>query len=1632
MTKITTKTLSRYKSLFTVLLALLLLVVAVAPVSAALTVYYGEYNPSATWTNFSAGQLDQSVATIRVQAFGANQVSDISNQIVIQLPTGLTFNTTHVPAPAAVVYNMTMSPSDPTQYGPGKLVLGTLTKTTSALTWPVNTPSNSTEYVNISGIYVDVSTTASAGPKLITISTAAVNPTLGGINVTKPQIVFSHSVTGNTRMNVTAGGVSMPGGQIAVNSTAIASSLHPNGEIGVGYIYVTLPTGGGITFDGSSPGVVATNTSPTNTYGVGLTVTNPPTVVDAYTLRATVTVPSNTTSSYFPNWDGGLGQWVNFTGYRINVSSTVVNGTTANFTIKTTPTGGNEVSQDSLGGVIVVKPVIRFNDASGRSVINVTAGGIHVPGGVITINSSGLHPDGEIGNNTFIRITLPADAGITFDGSSPGVVTTNTSDINTYGVGLTVLTPVVSSGGLELKANVTKGSNSTSSRDPASGAGWGGQWVNFSGFRLNVTSGALTTRYWNYTIYTQNNITLSSGAISRGTEISTETANSISVVKPNVTSAGVTVYLSGVENKNVTGGAITINSTDLHPDGEIGNNTFIRIRIPAGIGVSFNGSAPGVTVTNTSDLNTYGVGLTVGTPFVTNFTDGLELNMSVTKGSNSTSSLDPASDAGWGGQWVNITGFKLNVTSTASSGNWNFTVYTQSNITLSSGAFERGTEISQTVTGINIQTAIPDTVYPVSPNGIYENPILVPVGTSMMFNWTVYSNGTTTRDPYVNKLVNFLINSTTSAMLNTSSMTTSTTGNVSVVFTAPTTPLPVASTGVGGARYLLNATVNGYPLVLNQTNIAVVNQSIPRTLKVFPDVTRYAPNGIANVTVWARDDYGNNQTSNGTVVRLSSTDADVQVISLNNQVLVNGNYTYQIKKSTPGIAHLYVQNDSTPAFFPMASAEQTFIGDIGSIVMTSTKSSLVADEEANLSVQLKDVYGNVMALSGQTIAFTALNVSGVGCTATVTPLINPTDTSGIATAYIKANAAGISGTIWANATVTNQSLVSLTSTVPIALITGLPANQNSTLTASSTTVLAGATSTISALIRDSTNNVISGQTVNFAITTSGGSLSNSSLVTNAAGYANVTLTTNTIAGTNTVQATSATGNVSKEVSVTGTAGTATKLGFTTDTPSSIGVGSTGTMKAQLLDSNGNLVATTGTTVNFTSSTAAGTLSAISANTVAGIASVTLTGSAAGTTDITASSTGLTSVVKTITVQSATGITLTPDKTLAAATGSDTITVTLQLIDSNGAPLSIAGSAIAYSTTSGTLSVTSGTTGATGANVTTITSTTVGQPVITAQINGPSNTTTVTFSGNATTISVTATPTTATINNLITVNVQAKDAVGYNAVIYNGLPITGQTVLYGYPAAITATNSTNFGATGAASVTVTSGTANTYTITATGVGKSGSTPVTFTIAPIASNVGVFRDGVFYLNGDGYMVYGLSTDTPIIGNWDGTGDNAGVWRNNLTTGSSVFYLDGADAIGYGIATDTPIVGDWNGDGKSEIGVWRSSATAFYLRNTDGTTTTVVYGLPTDIPVIGDWNGDLISEVGVYRDGVFYLNGAGYTVYGVAGDEPIIGDWNGDLISEVGVWRNSAGSVFYRNGATVIPYGLPTDTPVIGKWA
>ena len=146
-----------------------------------------------------------------------------------------------------------------------------------------------------------------------------------------------------------------------------------------------------------------------------------------------------------------------------------------------------------------------------------------------------------------------------------------------------------------------------------------------------------------------------------------------------------------------------------------------------------------------------------------------------------------------------------------------------------------------------------------------------------------------------------------------------------------------------------------------------------------------------------------------------------------------------------------------------------------------------------------------------------------------------------------------------------------------------------------------------------------------------------------------------------------------------------------------------------------------------------------------------------------------------------------------------------------------------------------------------------------------------------------------------------------------------------------------------------------------------------------NIGTFRKGRWYLDGNGNDRWDINIDTTI------------------PFGS------------FGFATDIPITGDWNGDGKTNIGVFRKGA--WYLdfngngkwdRGVDKALPVGSFGLPTDIPITGDWNGDGKTNIGVFRKGAWYL------------------DFNGNNNWDKGDIAIPAGS-----------FGAPDDIPIVGLW-
>jgi hypothetical protein len=245
----------------------------------------------------------------------------------------------------------------------------------------------------------------------------------------------------------------------------------------------------------------------------------------------------------------------------------------------------------------------------------------------------------------------------------------------------------------------------------------------------------------------------------------------------------------------------------------------------------------------------------------------------------------------------------------------------------------------------------------------------------------------------------------------------------------------------------------------------------------------------------------------------------------------------------------------------------------------------------------------------------------------------------------------------------------------------------------------------------------------------------------------------------------------------------------------------------------------------------------------------------------------------------------------------------------------------------------------------------------------------------------------------------------------------------------------------------------------------------------TELGVFNNGTWTLDtndnhvldaSDTTFVFGLPGDIPITGDWNAGGHTeVGVFRN--VNGVGEFILDfngdhkfdaGDKVFTFGLGSDTPVVGDWDGTGSDKVGIFRNdNGAGLFVLDThgdehfDSSSTVDHFGLGTDTPVIGDWNGSGTSKVGVFRNrgsGQFILdtNGDGkfdagdqVFFYGLGTDTPVIGDWTGATRTTIGVVRNNGRNLewvldandnfAFNPGDFVFTFGSVGEKPVVGQW-
>jgi hypothetical protein len=260
---------------------------------------------------------------------------------------------------------------------------------------------------------------------------------------------------------------------------------------------------------------------------------------------------------------------------------------------------------------------------------------------------------------------------------------------------------------------------------------------------------------------------------------------------------------------------------------------------------------------------------------------------------------------------------------------------------------------------------------------------------------------------------------------------------------------------------------------------------------------------------------------------------------------------------------------------------------------------------------------------------------------------------------------------------------------------------------------------------------------------------------------------------------------------------------------------------------------------------------------------------------------------------------------------------------------------------------------------------------------------------------------------------------------------------------------------------------TYTVTSQDGLTTKDWVVNVNIGLVTDNIGVYKDGYWYLdyNGDGLYTtadksYGFGiglSGTSVLGDWNGDGHKKiGVYKNGywyLDYNGDGLYTTADKSYAFGVGSGgTPVVGNWNGGAQDEIGVYSNGY--WYLDyNGDGLYTTAdksyAFGVGSGgTPVVGKWNGGAQDEIGVYSNGYWYLdyNGDGlYTTadksygFGIgSGGTSVLGDWNGDGQDKIGVYNNGYWYLDYNGDGLYTAedksYGFGiglSGTSAVGAW-
>jgi adhesin/invasin len=291
-------------------------------------------------------------------------------------------------------------------------------------------------------------------------------------------------------------------------------------------------------------------------------------------------------------------------------------------------------------------------------------------------------------------------------------------------------------------------------------------------------------------------------------------------------------------------------------------------------------------------------------------------------------------------------------------------------------------------------------------------------------------------------------------------------------------------------------------------------------------------------------------------------------------------------------------------------------GAASKYVVTPSDLDPVAGTAIVVTAQLSDQYGNPVATSGRSVAWTK---TGTGGTFALTPTL--TNATGAATTTFNTGVTISTYTVKGTTGTTTGTSANIVSVAGPATKIALNAGNSQT-----TTVGTPVATRPSVKLTDANNNVVAGVTVTFVVATGGGSVTGADAVTNASGIATVgSWTLGTVIGSNTLTVTKA-GLTGSPITFTATAkvGLAAKYLVTSSNYSPV-AGGTVTISAQRADQYGNSVTGAGFIVTW-SKTGTGGSFATGTSTTASTGKATVVFTVSSTVGIVHTVTGATGTI----------------------------------------------------------------------------------------------------------------------------------------------------------------------------------------------------------------------------------------------------------------------------------------------------------------------------------------------------------------------------------------------------------------------